>query len=173
MKPEQSIDAAGELVQALVGLEGLHTELAGVIDRKIDCMKQCDLPGMNATAAREHELVGQIGEAEGRRRMLTDRLARTLGLPPLQARRMTVDQVAAKLAEDRRADLRATAARLRSLTTHIARRNHVAGTLGSRVLRHLDAVFAAMTTPRERAGVYSSVGRKETGAQQQLFEAVG
>ena len=173
MKAGDDREFSGELVATLTRLEELHTELATVIDRKIDCMRECDVAGMNECTASERELVGKIGEGEGQRRTLTDRLARSWGLPPQKVRRMAADQLAGQLPPPQRADLLTATSRLRSLTTRIARRNRVAGTLGTRMLQHMDAILSAMTAPQERSGAYSSAGRTVGTAGRQLFETVG
>jgi hypothetical protein len=166
-------NCGSELVDTLCRLEGLHTDLAAVIDRKIECMRECDVAGMNECTASERELIGRIGEGEAHRRMLTDRLARACSLPLQKARGMNADQWAERLPPPDRANLLAVAGRLRSLTTRIARRNHVAGTLGARMLQHMDDVLSAMTAPTTGSGAYSSGGRTVGVASRQLFETVG
>ena len=173
MKAEGDKDYGGELVEMLTRLEELHTELAVVIERKIECMRQCDVAGMNECTANERELVGKIGEREGRRRVLTDRLARACGLSARKARRLSAAQLAERLPAGQRSDLLAVTGRLRSLTTGIARRNQVAGRLGGNMLRHMDGILSAMTAPRERSGAYSSAGRTVGATPRQLFETVG
>lgn len=173
MKAEGDKDHSGELVEMLTRLEELHTELAAVIERKIKCMRECDVAGMSECTANERELVGKIGEGEGSRRLLTDRLARACGLSAQKARRLTAAQLAERLPAAQGSDLLAAAGRLRSLTTRIVRRNHVAGRFGGNMLRHMDVILSAMTAPRERSGAYSSAGRTVGATPRQLFETVG
>ncbi len=173
MKVKDETDYAGELVATLIRLEELHTELEAVIEKKISCMKTCDVPGMNECTAGERELVGQINNAEGHRLLLTDRVARSCGLSVQKVRRMNADELAKQVQPAKRADLLTVSNRLRSLTTRIARRNHVAGTLSTRMLGHMDSVLTAMTAPKEGSGAYTPAGRTAGSASRQLFETVG
>ena len=173
MRLNEGTDYMGQLVEVLGRLEGLHGDLAAVVDRKIECMRECDVAGMNECTASERELVGRIGEAEGRRRLLAERLAKSLGLSARQARRMSAAELAEKLPPAPGEQFLAITDRLRSLTARIARRNHVAGSLGGRMLKHMDAVLSAMTAPKETAGAYSPAGKSVATTPRQLFEAVG
>lgn len=165
--------AADELVMVLNRLEKLHARLAEAIDGKIDRMRVCDVAGINECMGREHELVGQVGEKEGLRRVLTDRIGRAFGMSPQKARRLTATQLAQKLPAPQAERLLESAGRLQELTRRIARRNRVAGRLSGQMLEHLDTVLSAVTAPSDRHGAYSSGGRSAGSAPRRLFEAVG
>lgn len=154
-------------------LQGLHAELAEAIDRKIDRMRACDVAGINECLGREQELVGQVGEKEGLRRVLTDRVGRSFGMSPQKARRLTATQLARKLPSSQGQRLLENAGRLQEFTRRIARRNRVAGRLSSEMLEHLDTVLLAVAAPSERHGAYSSGGRSVVSAPKRLFETVG
>jgi hypothetical protein len=173
VKPGADRDYGRELLDALTSLETSHERLAGVVDRKIECMRNCDVAGMNQCTTDEQELVRRIAEHEGRRRGLTDRLVRSYGMAPAKGRRMTAAQLADKLPPQARSDMQAVTERLRSLTTRAARRNRVAGMIGGDMLRHMGAILSAMTGGQQQYGAYTPTGRTVGADPQRLFEAVG
>jgi len=173
VKEDRDTDYCDELIMVLDRLEKLHGELAEVIDRKIDRMRVCDVPGMNECLGREQDLVAQVGEKEGLRRVLTDRVGRSFGMSPQKARRLTATQMAERLPAPHGRRLRASAGRLQELARRIERRNRVAGRLSTDVLEHLDTVLSAVTAPPDRSSAYSFAGRSVATAPRRLFEAVG
>ena len=178
MKPgvnDSAEPTAAGLITVLGRLEGLHGQLAQLIDQKIDRMKRADVEGINACTSREHELVGKIGEQESLRRLLTERLTRAYGMSPRKARTAvggTVTQLAEKLASPQREQLLDVAGRLSGLANRIARRNRVAGMLGTEMLRHLSGVLCS-AAGGGRDVAYSPRGCAEGGAARRLFETVG
>ncbi|MCP4247621.1 MAG: flagellar protein FlgN [bacterium] len=173
MKPVESRDYSRDLIRVLTELETLHQSLAELIDRKIDRMRSGDVTEINACTAREQELVGRIGEQEGLRRVLTDRIARSFGMSPQKARRMTASQLAERMAQPWASELLAVAERLQRLTTRIENRNRMAGRLSGAILEHMDAVLSAMTAPRPATGAYGRQGVRLSAGPTRLFETVG
>ena len=173
MKSHDNVGYCDELITVLGRIESLHAELVEAIDRKIDRMRACDVPGMNESTSRERELVGRIGEQEGLRRVLTDRIGRSFGMSPPKARGLTATQLARKLPEPQATRLLACAGRLQELTRTIARRNRVAGRLSGDLLRHLDAVLSAVVATDERQVAYSAGGQSVASVPRRLFETVG
>ena len=173
MKNEAVRELSQALIDALLGLEAIHTDLIEMIDAKIEHMRQANVVGMNACVARERDLVRSIGEQEGRRRVTVERLGRAFGMASSQAKRLTASQLAQRMPEDRGCLLMAVADRLKQLTDKATRRNHVAGTLGRGVLKHMDGILSAMTAPQQSGGAYSAGGRSVAQSPQRLFETVG
>ncbi len=173
MKPHDHAGYCDELIVMLGRIESLHAELAEVIDRKIERMQACDVPGINECIGRERELVGQVGEQEGLRRALTDRIGRSFGMSPPKARRLTAAQLATRLPEPQAGRLLASAGRLQELARRITRRNRVAGRISGDLLQHLDTVLSAVAAPDERQAAYSAGGRAVASAPKRLFETVG
>ena len=162
-----------ELIAVLARLEGLHTQLAELIDAKIERMGRCDVAGMSECRSSEQALIGRIGEQEGLRRSLTDRIGRGYGMSPQRARRLTASQLAEKLASSQGEELLRLAGRVQALATRIVRRNRVAGQLGSGILAHMETILSAMTGPGEQSGAYCPHGQVLGPAPRRLFETVG
>ncbi len=173
MKPQKPEDFGAGLVMTLTRLEELHGELAVQVDRKIERMREADTEGINECVACEQDLMRRIGEQEGLRRLLTDRLGRSYGMSPQKARRLTVAELAERLSPPHRANLIAVAQRLKKLATRVERRNRVAGALGATMVKHLGCVLSTLTASPPRAGAYSPGGGKVGAAPQRLFETVG
>ncbi|MHC4234899.1 MAG: flagellar export chaperone FlgN [Planctomycetota bacterium] len=162
-----------DLIVVLANLERLHAQLAELIDVKIERMRRCDVAGMNECVSGEQELVGKIGEQEGLRRMLTDRMGRGYGMSPQKARRLTACQLAEVIPPPQRDELRDLATRLEALMTRIVRRNRIASQLSGGILAHMDAILSAMISPQVQAGAYSKRGSAVDATPQRLFETVG
>ncbi len=160
------------LLESLVELEEVYGRLLDVIEEKIACMRGGEVDGMNACVGKERDAVRLIGEIEGRRRMATSRLVRGFGVSPTRARRMKSAELAEKMPARLRGEWMEVTARLKSLTTRVTRRNQVAGSLGKRMLEHMDVVLSAMTTV-PGGGSYSPAGGTVAGGSQRLFETVG
>ena len=173
MKPVESRDFSRDLIRVLSGLEALHQGLAELIDQKIDRMRAGNVAEINACTTREQELVGRIGEQEGLRRVLTDRIARSFGMSPQKARRMTASQLAERMAQPWASELLALAGRLQRLTARIENRNRMAGRLSGAILEHMDVVLSAMTAPGPASGAYGRRGACLPAGPTRLFETVG
>jgi len=155
--------------------------MADLVEEKIERMRRGDVAGLSDYAIREEALIAQISEREGLRRVVTDRIARRYGMSTQKARTLTAAYVAPRLASPWGEEVLCTAGRLRELAGRIGRRNRVASQLSGAILRHMDAVFAAMTSPRRRgdslasyrpSGATGSSGAS-TPAARRIFEAIG
>jgi len=174
-------DLGRELCMVLSRLEKLHGDIAYVVEEKIARMRRGDVTGLLDCAIREEALIGQISQGEGLRRVVTDRIARRYGMSPQKARALTAAQVAPWLAPPWGEEVLSTSGRLREVTSRVGWRNRVALQLSGAILRHMDAVFTAITSPQGRGdslgsyprnGVTGSSGAT-TPAARKIFEAIG
>jgi len=160
------------LLDSLADLEEVYDRLAGIIEEKITCMRDGNVNGMNACVAKEQDTVRLIGEIEGRRRMAICRIVRGFGISAARARKMTSAELAEKMPPHLRGELTGISGRLKALTTRVARRNQVAGSLGKRMLEHMEVVLSAMTMV-PGGNSYSPAGGAVASGSQRLFETVG
>ncbi|RME39866.1 MAG: hypothetical protein D6788_04535, partial [Planctomycetota bacterium] len=148
-------------------------ELLEVIRRKMQAMKEADLPAMQALTRREHKLIERIQEREGCRRQLLDVLGEELGFRNGSGRAVNVSQLADRLPDSCRRTLEHTARALRDVVVKVAQANRVAGAMSREVIHHLTWVFAA-ARPRAAAPVgYGDNGAPVAAEDAALLDAVG
>jgi len=162
-----------ELIIVLGRLMDLHTLLAELVESKIERMRRCDVTGLSECVRDEQELAGKIGETEGLRRALTDRIGRSYGMSSPKARKLTATQLAERFPPPQRDELLDLARRLQELAMRITRRNQVAARISGAMLTHLDTVLSAMTVGGAEPGAYSQRGRRLEAEPKRLFETVG
>ena len=161
------------LVELLRKLAEAHDELLEIVERKIAAMRTADTQRLTDIMRTEHTVIARIQEHEGLRRQLTENIARSYGISPAVARRLSAEQLAAKLGPEAATRIDVQTRRLRGLVGAIAKRNHVAQRISQGILRHMKHVFAAMTGEGSQRAVYAGDGEISVGAGETIFDTVG
>jgi len=164
---------AKDLVRLLSGMVEVENELATLMRAKLDAVRHADADRIHAITARETTLAGRLNEREGMRRQMTRRIIEELGLDPARHQAIRLTELAEYLPEPRRSQVLVAAAGLRDKLSEI-QRMHVTATLVTReMLKHMEEVFAVMTSGGRSADVYSRSGQRQRTGEANVFEAVG
>ncbi len=174
MTAEKVIESrSGELVTLLGELKGLHEELLRFIEQKLEAMRRADTEKLNACLSREQFLAQRIAEREGLRQQLVQLIGRAMDLTQDQTERLTVKDIADRVAEPRRGQLLGLAAGIRQTLQAIHARNQVAALVTDEMLKHFRQVYTVMAKSGPSTGRYSPAGTPATDRPRQVFEAVG
>ena len=162
-----------ELTVLLADMSGLHQELLGTVRRKLEAIRGADTEAMQQAGGQEGELARRIKDAEGLRRLLMDRLGAELGLSPAQARKLTVSELAGRVAEPVRSRLTVLGAEIRKSATEIARVNRINALISHEMLKHFRTVYDTVTQGTVTRDFYGRTGRPRRGAPVALIDTTG
>lgn len=143
-----------DLCKLMAALEGLHGELAVLVERKIEAMRRADVEGLTELGAREVALTQRLREQDGARRQVLERIGKELGQNAARSRTLTVSQLTTHLDEPQCGLLMDAARKLRAAVFKSARVNRLAGVIARDVLEHMRWVFASVRPKGQSSGEY-------------------
>ncbi len=164
---------ARELARLLNDLSHLHDDLAGLMRTKLDAIRRADSDAIQSITSQEMVLTNRLSEREGLRRDLVRNILRELGEGPRTGRSIRMTELAERFAEPRRSQILVAATGLRARLEEIDRIRATTAMITEVMLKHMDQVFAVMTSGGATTGVYSRAGGRETSGRPNVFEAVG
>lgn len=171
--PNKPATRVRDLVRLLDQMRSLYGQMFTLIDEKLAAMRRSDVEAMTHAGTKETVLADRLGEREGLRKQLMDAVGEEIGLASRSGRRLTVSQLANRLADRDKAALLAAADRLRREVAKVAQANRVAGVVAREVVSHLRWVFAAVRPCEEEPAGYSKSGVVVSRSAGPMFDAVG
>jgi hypothetical protein len=162
-----------DLLKLFEDIESLQGRLLQVIGEKVEAMKKNDHAAMRESGEREQLLARTIHEREGLRRQLMDAIGKEAGWPARTARAMSMSQFASRVSKPQQAKLIEAGNKLRLVVSKVARANRVAGQIASRVLNHLQWVFASVRANGEKPIGYTGTGGLMDTNTTLVFDTVG
>lgn len=160
-----------ELIEVLQAQLSLQTELVRVLDGKLDAMGRYDMRGLEALSQQEQSLVTSLRSQERRRRDAV----RGASLELLQGQSRsgaTAQQLAQAAPEPQRSLLVRLAARLREAAEQAGRLNRINDIATRKILGHFDEVFRIIARSGSDIGLYGQSGRRSSGSQNRLVDAL-
>jgi hypothetical protein len=162
-----------ELTVLLTDMSRLHQDLLSAANRKLEAIRSADTEVMQQASRREEELARSIKDREGLRQALMERLGGPLGLSAGRARRLTIGELAERVAEPVRSRLTVLGGEIRKLASEIARVNRINALVSHEMLKHFRTVYDSIargSAPRE---FYGRTGRPRTAAPTALIDTTG
>lgn len=172
-KTNKTATRVRDLVRLLDQMRSLYGQMFTLIDEKLVAMRRSDVAVMTHASTKERVLADRLGEREGLRKQLMDAVGEEIGLASKSGRRMTVSQLASRLADQEKTALLAAADRLRQEVAKVAQANRVAGVVAREVVSHLRWIFAAVRPCEEEPAGYSMSGVVVSQCAGPMFDAVG
>lgn len=164
---------ARSLVQLLGQMVELEGELGVLMREKLEAIKRADSDLMQSITARETQVAARLGEREGLRRQISERIVAGLGLDPATQQGIKLTELAEYLPEPRRSQLLVAAAGLRERLGEIERMRVTTTLITQEMLKHMREVFSVMTAGHGAVDGYSRTGQRQRAGSTNVFEAVG
>ncbi|OQA00876.1 MAG: FlgN protein [Planctomycetes bacterium ADurb.Bin412] len=146
-------------------------DLAAVLDQKLEAMKQYDITRLEALTQTEQRLLEGIRLHAVKRNTAVHQALREL-LPKQKSRRLSARELAQALSEPLRSRLLVLTGMLREAAEKVQRLNRINAQVTRKMLGHLDHIFRVITTTGSDIGLYSRVGKKTSGEQKRLVDAI-
>jgi len=162
-----------ELTVLLADMSRLHQKLLEAVRHKLEAIRGADAEAMHRAARQEGELARRIKDQEGLRQLLMEELGEELGLASAQVRKLTVSELAARVAEPVRSRLTVLGAELRKCATEIARLNRVNAVVSQEMLKHFRTVYDTVTRGTVTRDFYGRTGRPQRGTPLALIDTTG
>ncbi len=162
-----------ELHELLLSLLESHHSLVEVSQDKLTAMQRSDVAAIHRCVQREGLLTQHIRGQDTQRRRLMSAIGLGLGLSEVEARAMSLNQLAIRLDHKRSLQLRALARRLSDALAEICKVNTVVTLFARDMLAHYRFVFNEITKGMTEAPVYARQGRRSVDAVAQVFDATG
>ena len=164
-------EAVDELMAIMEKDRQWHTELAAVLENKLDAMQHYDLSRLEALALQEQRLVAAITGNE-KQRQVAIRRATLEHLPLLKDRVAAASELAQVLDDERREKLLLLVALLREITEKVKRLNRINAMATRKILGHVDYMFQVLAQSGRDIGLYGRGGKKTMLEQNRLIDAV-
>lgn len=162
-----------ELTLLLAEMKSLHENLLSVSRRKLEAMRQADAQSLDRASRDERTLADRIRDREGLRVALMTRVGEQMGVEEKQARKMSLGELARRVAEPVRTQLTILGNELRKIAADVARINRICALVSQEMLRHFRNVYEAMTQHGETRDLYGKTGRPQYGAPAALIDTTG
>ena len=136
-------------------------------------MRRASIQELGTCIEEEQELVTRIGEQEGLRRQLMEKIGRGYGISLTIARNLPVRELAQRVPEPTRTRLLAVSGGLKSAVERVKKVNNLVNRVSTDVLRHMEAVFSAVRATDSPSSSYTDRGQTAPPHPLELFEAIG
>jgi|YNPNPStandDraft_1061719.scaffolds.fasta_scaffold66479_2 flagellar biosynthesis/type III secretory pathway chaperone len=167
-----AVEAAfAEVCDSLGALSELLKGLVATAEQKLAAMRAADADGLQVCAAREGELLEQVGVVNRRRQAAIAQLAQALQVPA--DCEVNVWALARWLREPMGSILRARIRGLFELAERLRHLNAVAARVAQDLQSHIRAVFAEVAKANRESVLYGPEGQQEQGQVRSSVEAVG
>ncbi|MFQ5422807.1 MAG: flagellar protein FlgN [Phycisphaerae bacterium] len=173
MRQSELIETADTLAGLLEELIVLQDALHGVVREKLEAMRRADVPAMEALAAREGELAGQVSTLDVRRREVVATLCGLLDMPPVRdPGGVTLRALLTQMEPSLRDRLSALADRLREKMLNVAGSNHIVEMVSRAMLETFKELFSIMAHDDEQPTTYSATGQSSESGAVRVLDAV-
>jgi len=162
-----------DLIRLLDLTRGQYDSLEEVVRRKLAAMRNADLVTMRQLMDEELTLAQRLHQREGSRKQLMDVIGKELGLSTSEARALPVSQLAARLSQPVRDELRRAADGLRDAVARVAQVNRVAAVATRELWNHLRWVLDSVRPRGDSPVGYSAGGLSVSVDGTRIFEVMG
>ena len=153
-----------ELIALFQDLLAAHERQLALAKARLEAMRVYDLDQMTSLMAREELEVRGLEQLEARRKDLTARIKRVLGVDP------TTSLIAARMNEPQKSQLLGLAGRLRMVLEQLERTNRINAKVSQAVIKSLAKVLKIITGVAQHVGMYTRSGRKAALAGVHILE---
>ena len=162
--------AVTQLVTAMQEELQSQQKLAGVLEDKLQNMRQYNTTRLEALAISERRLVAAARAAALKRNLAVQQLSTQLF--PQRQKPASARELAAACDEPGRSQILSMSAMLAQTVEKTARLNRVTAVAARKVLGHIDHVFRAIAQSGRDIGLYGRAGQKNMLEQNRLIDAI-
>ena len=162
--------AVPQLVTAMQEELQYQQKLAGVLDGKLQAMREYNTTRLEALAISERRLVSAARSAGLKRNLAVQQLSAQLF--PQRTRPASARELAAACDEPGRSQILAMSSLLAETVEKTSRLNRVTAVAARKVLGHIDHVFRAIAQSGRDIGLYGRAGQKNMLEQNRIIDAI-
>jgi hypothetical protein len=162
---------ARELNENLAALHSLLRQLLEQAEEKLAAIRAADSVRMQLCAARETDLLAEVGRVEQQRGAILARAAQ--GLPDSGAAPLGLGAVARRVPEPLASVFRARTLALERAARELQKKNELVARVAQHLQSHIRAIFAALAKANQESVVYSPKGQHEQRNVRFWLDAVG
>ncbi|MBN1763975.1 MAG: flagellar protein FlgN [Sedimentisphaerales bacterium] len=165
------LKSVDNLIQTLQDDLQWHSDLAVVLENKLDAMRHFDLSRLEALTGNEQRLAQAIALNEKKRRDAV-RAATMAVWPQRRGQTATASELAQALAEPQRSRLMSLTSMLREVMERVGRLNRINAIATHKIMGHFDHIFQIIAQSGRDIGLYGKSGKKSYLEQNRLVDAM-
>jgi len=163
-------DVVEKLIQMMQDELQCHSDLAAVLENKLDAMRHYDISRLESLTTNEQRIT-EVISLNGKKRYDVVRQASVEFFPNRGGRVATAKELADVLDEPSRGRLLALAAMLHEVTERVRRLNRINSVATQKIMGHFDHIFRIIAQSGRDIGLYGRAGKKSLLEQNRLVDA--